>query len=82
MFKHTQRIRRLIADEMSVFDHFVKLAIKGLIHYTPTLIHKSIYVITNNISIHIKPSVIYHRVQSKQYLVLSKISFQVAFNIT
>ena len=32
MFKHTQTIRRQIAAEfLSVFDHFVGLALKGLI---------------------------------------------------
>ena len=31
MIKHTQTIRRQIADELSVFDHFVKLALKELI---------------------------------------------------
>ena len=32
MVKHTQTIRWQIADELflSVFDHFVKLAVKGL----------------------------------------------------
>ena len=31
MVKHTQTIRRQIADEsFSVFDHFVALALKGL----------------------------------------------------
>ena len=32
MVKHTQTIRRQFADELfeSVFDHFVKLALKGL----------------------------------------------------
>ena len=30
MTKHTQTICRQIADELSVFDHFVKLALKGL----------------------------------------------------
>ena len=30
MVKHTQTIRRQSADELSVFDHFVKLALKGL----------------------------------------------------
>ena len=30
MVKHTQKIRRRIADELSVFDHFVGLALKGL----------------------------------------------------
>ena len=31
MVKHTQTIRRQIADNcLSVFDHFVKLALKGL----------------------------------------------------
>ena len=30
MVKHTQTIRRQIADELSVFDHFVGLALKGL----------------------------------------------------
>ena len=32
MVNHTQTIRRQIADEfLSVFDHFVGLALKGLI---------------------------------------------------
>ena len=31
MVKHKQTIRRQIADELSVFDHFVKLPLKGLI---------------------------------------------------
>ena len=30
MVKHTQTIRRQIADELCVFDHFVGLALKGL----------------------------------------------------
>ena len=30
MVKHTQRIRRLLADKLSVFDHFVGLTLKGL----------------------------------------------------
>ena len=30
MVKHTQTIRRLLADELNVFDHFVGLALKGL----------------------------------------------------
>ena len=30
MAKHTKTIRRQIDDELSVFDHFVKLALKGL----------------------------------------------------
>ena len=32
MVKHTQTVRRQIADELfvSVFDHFVGLALKGL----------------------------------------------------
>ena len=30
MVKHTQTIRRKIAGELSVFDHFVGLALKGL----------------------------------------------------
>ena len=30
MVKHTQTIRRKFADKLSVFDHFVKLALKGL----------------------------------------------------
>ena len=30
MAKHTQTVRWQIADEMSVFDHFVKSALKGL----------------------------------------------------
>ena len=30
MVKHTQTIRRQFADELSVFDHLVKLALKGL----------------------------------------------------
>ena len=30
MVKHTQAIRRQIADELSVFDHYVGLALKGL----------------------------------------------------
>ena len=30
MVKHTQTIRRQIADELSVFDHFVGLVLKGL----------------------------------------------------
>ena len=32
MVKHTQTIRRQLADELSVFDHFVGLALKGLKH--------------------------------------------------
>ena len=31
MIKHTQTIRRQIADELSVSDHFVGLALKGLL---------------------------------------------------
>ena len=35
MVKHTQTIRRQVIDEMfKCFDHFVKLAIKGLSHNT------------------------------------------------
>ena len=30
MVKRTQTIRQQIADELSVFDHFVWLALKGL----------------------------------------------------
>ena len=30
MVKHTQTIRREIADELSVFDHFEGLVLKGL----------------------------------------------------
>ena len=30
MVKHTQTIRRYTADELSVFDHFVGFALKGL----------------------------------------------------
>ena len=30
MVKHTQTIRRQIAGELIVFDHFVGLALKGL----------------------------------------------------
>ena len=30
MVKRTQTIRRQIADKLSVFDHFVGLALKGL----------------------------------------------------
>ena len=30
MVKHTQSFRRQIADELSVFEHFVGLALKGL----------------------------------------------------
>ena len=30
MVKHSQTIRWQIADELSVFDHFVGLALKGL----------------------------------------------------
>ena len=30
MVKHTQTIRRQSADELRVFDHFVKSALKGL----------------------------------------------------
>ena len=30
MVKHAQTIRRQIPDNLSVFDHFVKLALKGL----------------------------------------------------
>ena len=30
MVKHTQTIRREFADKLSVFDHFVGLALKGL----------------------------------------------------
>ena len=30
MVKHTQTIRRQIADKLSVFDHFVGLSLKGL----------------------------------------------------
>ena len=30
MVKHTQTIRRQIADELFVLDHFVKLELKGL----------------------------------------------------
>ena len=32
MVKHTQTIRRQIAFDQSVFDHFVGLALKGLNH--------------------------------------------------
>ena len=32
MVKHTQTIRRQFADELSVFDHFVTLTLKGLNH--------------------------------------------------
>ena len=31
MIEHTQTTRRQIADKLSVFDHFVILALKGLI---------------------------------------------------
>ena len=30
MVKHTQAIRRQFADKLSVFDYFVKMALKGL----------------------------------------------------
>ena len=30
MVKHTQTVRRQFANKLSVFDHFVKLALKGL----------------------------------------------------
>ena len=30
MVKHIQTIRRLLADKLSVFDHFVGLALKQL----------------------------------------------------
>ena len=30
MVRHTQTIRRQIFDKLSVFDHFVELALKGL----------------------------------------------------
>ena len=30
MVKYTQTIRRQIADELSVFDHFMGLALQGL----------------------------------------------------
>ena len=30
MVKHTQTILRQITEELSVFDHFVRLALKGL----------------------------------------------------
>ena len=36
MVKHTETIRRQIADELFVFDHLVKLALKGLIIVTLT----------------------------------------------
>ena len=32
MIKHTQTIRRQIAVELFEFDHFVELALKGLIN--------------------------------------------------
>ena len=35
MVRHTETIRRKIADELSVFDHFVGLALKGLKHSVP-----------------------------------------------
>ena len=31
MVKHTLKIRRLLADKLSLIDHFVWLALKGLI---------------------------------------------------
>ena len=34
MVKHTQTIRRLLGDKLSVFDHFVGLALKGLNAFT------------------------------------------------
>ena len=44
MAKHTQTIRWQIADELSVFDHFVKLALKGLIYCTKIYNKATIYV--------------------------------------
>ena len=36
MVKHTQTIRRLLVEELFVFDHFVGLSLKGL---TPLFIY-------------------------------------------
>ena len=36
MVKHIQKIRRQFADELSVFDHFVGLALKRLMIITNT----------------------------------------------
>ena len=40
MVKHTQTIRRLATNCLIVFDHFVGLAIKGLIKFKSRAIHK------------------------------------------
>ena len=49
MIKHTQTIRRQITDELSerVFNHFVKLALKGLIEKYSILISVRISVPVN-----------------------------------
>ena len=45
MVKHTQTIRRLLLTNcLSVFDHFVGLAHKGLIHWVHVLCHISNYI--------------------------------------
>ena len=38
MVKHTQKILPQIADELSVFDHFLGLALQGLKWFLPSLI--------------------------------------------
>ena len=42
MVKHTQTIRRQIANKLSVFDHFVGLALKGLKDYKVLLLGSTI----------------------------------------
>ena len=43
MVKHTQTIRRQIADEcLSVFDHFVKLALKGLTNHLKNTLYNDL----------------------------------------
>ena len=46
MVKQTQTIRRQIADELlSVFDHFVKLALKGLnLHVLVQIVYQSLHL--------------------------------------
>ena len=50
MIKHTQTIRRQIADELlSVFDHFVGFALKGLkILRVPLILRK--YCVAGNVN--------------------------------
>ena len=40
MVKRTQKIRRKFADELSLFDHFVGLALKGLFKTNQYLSHE------------------------------------------